>query len=87
MKPTENALTNTWNPHIMNHVMNAPEVFASFLFLPTFLKTEPGTGKNMSCPRAFGMPGDGRRFSPGTGLLNIAGEKIGAAALWVIHFR
>lgn len=37
-------------------------------------------------PVPQGMPGDGRKYTQGTGLLNIAGEKIGAAALWVIRF-
>ena len=30
----------------------------------------------MSCPRVIRTPGDGRKLPLGTGLLNIAGEKI-----------
>lgn len=55
--------------------MIAPEVFASFLFLPTFYKTEPASGRrcyaSMPC-----MPGESRSEPQDTGLLYIAGEKI-----------
>ena len=46
-----------------------------FYFYPHFIKRNPGqeVGCHAPVPRT---PGDGRKLSLGTGLLNIAGEKI-----------
>ncbi len=40
----------------------------------------------MSCPLAFGLVRGRQMASQGTSLLDIAGEKIGAAALWGVLF-
>ena len=61
------------------HIIGAVEMFLKcspvFYFYPHFIKRNLGQITRCHAP-VPSTPGDGRKFSPGTGLLNIAGEKI-----------
>ena len=51
----------------------------AFYFYPHFTKRNPSRAVYAMPPRPCGVPGDGRGRQQGTGLLNIAGEKIGGS--------
>ena len=65
-----------------NILQSVPEVCARALFLPTFSQTELAFVGWMSCPRCLQCQGKAEGHGRATGLLNIAGEKTGTAALW-----
>ena len=65
-----------------NNAQSVPEVRARALFLPTFSQTELAFVGWMSCPRCLQCQGKAESHGRATGLLNIAGEKTGTAALW-----
>ncbi len=73
--PLFNALTRGWNPHIIEPVRMLLRCSPVFCFYPHFIKRNLGQEAGCHAP-VLCTPGDGRKFPPGTGLLNIAGEKI-----------
>ncbi len=64
---------------LKEHIIETAEMFLKcspvFYFYPHFIKRNLGQMTRCHAP-VLSTPGDGRKFSPGTGLLNIAGEKI-----------
>ena len=68
-------LTTTLLPHIIIPVRLLLRCSPVFCFYPHFFKRNLGQEARCHAP-VLCTPGDGRKLPPGTGLLNIAGEKI-----------